>query len=108
MILHLRQVALLAEKLQPVVDDLRAVLGLEVCFVDQEVGVFGLENSLLPVGTDFIEVVAPVKAGTAGGRYLERRNGDGGRQRLAEARPYRNHQRHYGGGNPAGQSLDLG
>jgi hypothetical protein len=85
MTLHLRQVAFVAENLQPVLDDLRAILGLEVCFVDEEVGVFGLENSLLPVGTDFIEVVAPVKAGTAGGRYLERRNGDGGYMVITQA-----------------------
>jgi len=76
--LHLRQIAFVAEKLQPVLDDLKAIVGLEVCYVDAEVGMFGLENSLLPVGTNFIEVVAPVKEGTAGGRYLERRGGDGG------------------------------
>ncbi len=85
MTLHLRQVALVAKKLQPVLDDLCAILGLEVCFVDEEVGVFGLENSLLPVGTNFIEVVAPVKAGTAAGRYLERRNGDGGYMVITQA-----------------------
>ncbi|MFT4585499.1 MAG: hypothetical protein ACI8XZ_005269, partial [Gammaproteobacteria bacterium] len=55
MSLHLRQVAFVAAKLQPVVDDLRSILGLEVCYVDEEVGVFGLENSLLPVGSNFIE-----------------------------------------------------
>lgn len=85
MTLHLRQVALVAGELQPVVDDLCAILGLEVCYVDEEVGIFGLENSLLPVGTNFIEVVAPVKAGTAGGRYLERRKGDGGYMVITQA-----------------------
>ena len=76
--LRLRQIALVAAKLQPVLDDLRSVFGLEVCHVDPGVGVFGLENSLLPVGNQFIEVVAPVEEKTAGGRYLERRGGDGG------------------------------
>ncbi len=78
MSIRLRQICLVAEKLAPVVDDLKSVLGLEVCFKDPEVGVFGLENSLFPVGNNFIEVVAPIKENTAAGRYLKRRNGDGG------------------------------
>ncbi len=78
MSIYLRQIALVAEKLAPVIDDLKAVFGLEVCFVDKGVAEFGLENSLLPVGTNFIEVVAPIRDNTAGGRYLKRRGGDGG------------------------------
>jgi hypothetical protein len=39
---------------------------------------FGLENTLLPIGNELLEVVAPIRAGTAGGRHLERRGGDGG------------------------------
>ena len=46
--------------------------------MDKGVGVFGLENSLLPVGSNFLEVVAPVKDNTAAGRFLKRRKGDGG------------------------------
>lgn len=76
--LRMRQLALVANKLAPVVDDLRAVFGLEVGHRDPGVKVFGLENALLPVGSQFIEVVAPIQEGTAGGRYLERRRGDGG------------------------------
>lgn len=78
MSIRLRQIALVANKLAPVIDNLKAVFGLEVCFIDPGVGVFGLENSLLPVGNNFIEVVAPVKDNTAAGRYLKRRAGDGG------------------------------
>jgi hypothetical protein len=85
MSLHLRQVAFVAAKLQPVVDDLRSILGLEVCYVDEEVGVFGLENSLLPVGSNFIEVVAPIRPGTAGERYLDRRKGAGGYMVITQA-----------------------
>jgi hypothetical protein len=40
--------------------------------------VFGLQNRVLPVGSQFLEVVAPVREGTAGGRYLDQRGGDGG------------------------------
>lgn len=54
------------------------VLGIEVCFRDPGVAHFGLENALFPIGNQLLEVVAPVQEGTAGGRYLERRGGDGG------------------------------
>ena len=76
--LRLRQIALVARELAPVVDDLRAVFGLEVAYRDPGVASFGLENAVLPVGSQFVEVVAPLREGTAGGRYLERRDGDGG------------------------------
>ena len=76
--IRLRQICFVAEKLAPVAEDLQAIFGLEVCFVDEGVDVFGLENSLFPVGTNFLEVVAPVRDGTAAGRFLQRRNGDGG------------------------------
>ena len=78
MSLTLRQICLVGNKLQPVIDDFRAILGIEVCYVDEGVGVFGLENSLLPIGTNFIEIVSPVQENTAAGRYLESRGGDGG------------------------------
>ncbi len=78
MYLRLRQLCLVAARLEPVVDDLSAVFGVEVCHRDPEVGRFGLHNALLPFGTSFVEIVAPVTEGTAAGRYLERRGGDGG------------------------------
>jgi hypothetical protein len=78
MAIRLRQICLAANKLAPVISDFKAIFGLEVCFIDKGVAVFGLENSLMPVGNNFIEVVAPTKPDTAAGRYLKRRNGDGG------------------------------
>ena len=78
MSIHLRQIALVAAKLAPAVDDLSAIFGIEPCYIDPGVGQWGLENTLLPVGRKFLEVVAPVKDGTAAGRYIERRQGDGG------------------------------
>jgi hypothetical protein len=78
MSIRLRQICLVANKLAPVLEDFKAIFGLEVCFVDKGVATFGLENSLMPVGSNFIEVVAPIKENTAAGRYLKRRNGDGG------------------------------
>jgi hypothetical protein len=76
--LRVRQIALVANKLAPIVEDMKNVLGLEVCFRDPGVKVFGLENALFPVGNQFLEVVAPIQDNTAGGRYLQRRKGDGG------------------------------
>jgi hypothetical protein len=76
--LRLRQIALVAEKLAPVEEEIAGVLGVEVCYRDPGVGHFGLENALFPIGNQLLEVVAPTREGTAGGRYLDRRGGDGG------------------------------
>ncbi len=76
--LRLRQIALVAEKLAPVQTQLEEILGIEVCYRDPGVGHFGLENILLPIGNQLLEVVAPIRDDTAGGRYLQRRGGDGG------------------------------
>jgi Glyoxalase-like domain len=78
MSLRMRQICLVARQLAPVVDEFRAVLGLEVCHRDPGVGKFGLENALFQIGHNFLEVVAPVREGTTAGRYLDRRGGDGG------------------------------
>ena len=76
--LRLRQIALVAEKLAPVEEALCDVLGIKVCYRDPGVGHFGLENALFPIGNQLLEVVAPIEPNTAGGRYLQRRGGDGG------------------------------
>jgi hypothetical protein len=83
--LKLRQVALVAAQLAPVTDHLTTIFGLEVGYRDPGVGTFGLENAIFPIGNQFLEVVAPVKEGTAGGRYLERRGGDGGYMVICQA-----------------------
>ena len=76
--MHIRQIALVARELEPVVADLRAVLGIEVGFRDPGVAEFGLHNAVMPVGATFLEVVSPVREGTTAGRLLDRRGGDGG------------------------------
>ena len=83
--IHLRQVCLVAGALAPAVSALRDVLGLPVAHVDPAVGKFGLENTLLTLGSQFLEVVAPTRAGTAAGRYLDRRGGDGGYMVICQA-----------------------
>jgi hypothetical protein len=76
--IRLRQICLVAEKLAPVVADFKVIFGLDVCFEDPAVATFGLENSLFPVASNFLEIVAPIRDNTAAGRYLKRRGGDGG------------------------------
>ncbi len=76
--MRLRQICLVAESLAPAVEDLCAVLGLGVCHRDTGVAKWGLENAVMPVGGNFLEVVAPTRPDTSAGRYLTRRRGDGG------------------------------
>jgi hypothetical protein len=76
--MRIRQIALVARELEPVVADLCAVLGIEVSLRDPGVAEFGLHNAVMPIGDTFLEVVSPVRAGTSAGRFLERRGGDGG------------------------------
>ena len=76
--MRIRQIALVARELEPAVEDLCAVLGLEVSLRDPGVAEFGLHNAVMPVGDTFLEVVSPVREDTSAGRFLERRNGDGG------------------------------
>lgn len=78
MVLRLRQVAFVANELEPVLEAITDVLGIEICYRDPGVAKYGLVNGLMPVGNELIEVVAPFEENTAGGRYLERRGGDGG------------------------------
>jgi hypothetical protein len=75
---RLRQIALVARELAPVVDDLCAVFDLEVAYRDPGVAEFGLHNAVMAIGDTFLEVVSPVREGTTAGRFLERRGGDGG------------------------------
>jgi hypothetical protein len=77
-VMRLRQFVFVADKLEPAVEEISSVLGLEVCYRDPGVAKFGLENALFAVGGNFLEIVAPTEDGTAAGRYLERRGGNGG------------------------------
>jgi hypothetical protein len=75
---RLRQICLVAPHLEPVIGDIAAIMGLDVCYRDGNVAKYGLENALLPVDTVFLEVVAPIQPGTAAGRFLDRTGGRGG------------------------------
>jgi hypothetical protein len=75
---RLRQICLVAPTLEPVISDISAIMGLNVCYRDGNVAKYGLVNALLPVDTVLLEVVAPVEPGTAAGRFLEKTGGRGG------------------------------
>lgn len=76
--MRLRQAVLVAAELEPVAAALRSALNLDEPFRDPGVGGFGLGNVVFALGDCFLEVVCPVREGTAAGRYLERHGGDGG------------------------------
>lgn len=76
--LRLRQICLVANDIERVTEELQSVFDIAVCHIDPAVHQYGLENRLLPIGNQFLEVVAPTREGTAAGRYLKRRGGDGG------------------------------
>ena len=76
--IRLRQVAMIAPDLDPVVDELCETFGLQVCFHDPGVAEFGLRNALLLVGDQFLEVLSPIEDDTTVGRLLEKRGGAGG------------------------------
>ena len=76
--MRLRQIALVARDLEPVVDELREIFGLGEPYPDPGIETFGLCNAVFPIGSSFLEVVSPTRPGTTAGRLLERRGGDGG------------------------------
>ncbi|MGA1564829.1 MAG: hypothetical protein ACO39Q_01350 [Ilumatobacteraceae bacterium] len=85
--IRLRQIAVACADLNRVGVELGSMFGLEACHTDPGVGVFGLKNTLWPVGTQFIECVTPIgddPASTAAGRYMARRGGDTGYMVICE------------------------
>ena len=90
--MQLRQIALAARDLAGTVDTLSEVLGIEVAFNDPGVGVFGLENGVMPIGETFLEVVSPVRANTTAGRWIERRGGDSGYMVIFQAPELASHR----------------
>jgi hypothetical protein len=77
-VLRLRQIALVARDDEAAAAELADVLGLAVAYHDPGIKGLGLHNTLLPVGTQLLEVVAPIVEGTTAERFLDRRDGPGG------------------------------
>jgi hypothetical protein len=69
---------LAAHDLEPAAARLEDALGVGRPFHDDGVARFGLCNAVYAVGDTFIEIVSPLREGTAAGRYLDRRGGDCG------------------------------
>ncbi len=77
-LMRVRQIAVVANDRDKVVDEFCHVLGIEVAFEDPGISAFGLHNAVMPVGETFLEVVSPIREGTTAGRHLERHGGDTG------------------------------
>jgi len=76
--MRLRQIALVAGDLDAIKADIADVLGLGSAYADPGVAKYGLRNQVWPIGDTFLEVVSPTQPGTAAGRLIEKRAGDGG------------------------------
>lgn len=85
--IRLRQIAVTCADLNQVAVELGTIFGVEACHTDPGVGVFGLKNTLWPIGSQFIECVTPISdvpSATAAGRYMERHGGDTGYMVICE------------------------
>lgn len=69
---RLRQICLAAPALQPLVGQLQSVFGLGEPYRDPHVAKWGLDNAVLPIGHQFLEVVAPVRDDAPLHRFLAR------------------------------------
>jgi len=69
---QIRQVALMVRDLEEAVERWRAMLGLEVC-ARHTLEPYGLVNAILPMQDTFLELLQPVRADSAGARFLEQR-----------------------------------
>ena len=78
--IRIRQICLVAHDLDRIQRQIESVFGVEVAYRDPGVGKYGLHNMLIPIGDQLLETVAPKpgETNTPGGRYLQRRGGDGG------------------------------
>jgi Glyoxalase-like domain len=75
--MRIRQIVFAVRDLRAGSARLAALLGLDAAFRDPGVAEFGLDNAVFVFGDQFIELVSPVRDGTAAGRLLARR-GDSG------------------------------
>ncbi|MAT04419.1 MAG: hypothetical protein CL424_05175 [Acidimicrobiaceae bacterium] len=76
--LRLRQIAVVAADRDAVTARLHDEFGLEVGYHDPEIEQLDLVNAVIPVGDQFLEVIAPTKDGTTADRFRTRQGGDAG------------------------------
>ena len=67
--MDIRQIVMVSALRDPIVNSLCELFECEVSFNDPGVGHFGLENAVIPIGTDFLEVVSPKEENTTAGRF---------------------------------------
>jgi hypothetical protein len=77
-VLRLRQIALVARHDLVAAQQFIDVLGVAIAFHDPGIERIGLHNTLMPIGTQLLEIVGPITEGTTAERYLLRRKGAGG------------------------------
>lgn len=76
--MRLRQIAIACRNVDAVAQDLTSAFGLQIAYRDPRIAHYGLANVVLPAGTGFIEVLAPVRPDASAARFLDRRGGDAG------------------------------
>ena len=74
---RIRQIVFVVRDLAASSRRLAELLALDPPFRDPGVAEFGIDNAVFAFGDQFVELVSPVRAGTAAGRHLDRR-GEGG------------------------------
>ena len=75
--LRIRQIVFVVHDLAASSRRLAELLALDPPYRDPGVAEFGIDNAVFAFGDQFVELVSPVRAGTAAGRHLDRR-GEGG------------------------------
>jgi len=87
---RLRQLVLVAKNYEEAADSATRLLDSFVTYNDPGLSYFGLKNGLIPIGREFLEIVAPLDetnlSSSAGGRYLER-FGEGGYMVIVQLSP---------------------
>jgi hypothetical protein len=74
---RIRQIVFVVRDIAASSRRLAELLALDPPFRDPGVAEFGIDNAVFAFGDQFVELVSPVRAGTAAGRHLDRR-GEGG------------------------------
>lgn len=78
MSVRIRQLVLAVHDLESARAELEQAFGIEEAYRDPGVGKYHLHNVLLPVGTDFLELVSPLADEAPAARYLARVGSEGG------------------------------